>query len=92
VTYGVPWTYDLKPRWVLKELFVSEGVRSSGIGNKLFEAVTAAAAERGATRIDWTVLPQNERAKAFYRARGGKPDAAWENWTLALSSGAVVGQ
>ncbi|WP_146747535.1 GNAT family N-acetyltransferase [Halomonas elongata] len=36
VYYIVPWTYDLKPVLVLKELFVSKGFRGLGVGGEAF--------------------------------------------------------
>ncbi len=45
VVYQIPYTYHLKPNLVLKELYVSEGSRGCGVGNALFSAVKARAAE-----------------------------------------------
>lgn len=33
-------------------------------------------------------LPDNARAKAFYRRFGGAPDTAWERWILPLEAAA----
>lgn len=87
VHYAIPWTYDLKPTVVLKELFVEDGARSSGAGAALIAALKRHAAAIGAPRINWTVLAANEPAKRFYRRQGGSPDEVWEPWTMATSSG-----
>lgn len=87
VHYAIPWTYDLKPTVVLKELFVEDGARSSGAGAALIAALKRHAAAIGAPRINWTVLAGNEPAKRFYRRQGGSPDEIWEPWTMATSSG-----
>lgn len=87
VHYAIPWTYDLKPTVVLKELFVEDGARSSGAGAALIAALKRHAAAIGAPRINWTVLAGNEPAKRFYRRQGGSPDEVWEPWTMATSSG-----
>ncbi|NRP19621.1 hypothetical protein LPJGGPFB_02878 [Ensifer adhaerens] len=87
VHYAIPWTYDLKPTVVLKELFVEDGARSSGAGAALIAALKRHAAAIGAPRINWTVLAGNEPAKRFYRRQGGSPDELWEPWTMATSSG-----
>jgi GNAT superfamily N-acetyltransferase len=84
VHYVVPWTYDLKPTVVLKELFVEEGARSSGAGAALVAALKRHATAIGAPRVNWTVLAGNEPAKRFYRRQGGAPDDLWEPWTLAV--------
>lgn len=82
VTYVIPWTYDLTPTLVLKELYITEGSRKTGIGQQLMSAVARLALEIGAHRIHWTVLPSNDPAKDFYRTLGGRPDSAWEPWKL----------
>ncbi len=87
VHYAIPWTYDLKPTVVLKELFVEDGARSSGAGAALIAALKRHAAAIGAPRINWTVLAGNEPAKRFYRRQGGSADEIWEPWTMATSSG-----
>lgn len=84
VHYVIPWTYDLKPTVVLKELFVEEGARSSGAGAALIAALRHHAAAIGAPRIHWTVLAGNEPAKRFYRRNGGSPDEVWQPWTMAV--------
>jgi GNAT superfamily N-acetyltransferase len=73
-----------RPTWVLKELFVAEDGRGRQVGTALMEAVIAQARARGCGRLQWLVLPRNERAKQFYRRFGGKVDADWESWVLPL--------
>lgn len=86
VHYIIPWTYDLKPTLVLKELFVDETARSSGAGAALIDALKRHAAAIGAPRINWTVLATNENAKRFYRREGAAPDAIWEPWTMPVEA------
>lgn len=82
VHYLIPWTYDLRPTLVLKELFVAEAARGAGVGHGLMEAVTGEARRIGAPRIDWLVLAGNEAAAAFYRGLGGRQDDTWLRWRL----------
>jgi len=84
VTYCIPWTFDLRPTLVLKELYVDANTRSGGVGKALMNAVIAQARDLGAGQIKWTVLPQNHAAQAFYQSLGAQADRAWENWQLAL--------
>lgn len=84
VTYVLTWTYTLKPRVVLKELFVKESKRSGGAGRALMKRVQMHARELGAEHIAWTVMHGNRNAEAFYRRLGGQPDAKWENWLMAI--------
>lgn len=85
VHYRIPWTFDLRPVVVLKELFVAEAFRGQRVGNMLFTHLQAHAAEIGASALRWTVLPDNAAAKRFYAAHGAAPDAAWEHWTLPIT-------
>lgn len=84
VHYRIPWTYDLKPVVVLKELFVAEAFRGQGVGQALFGHLRAHAAATGASALRWTVLPDNMAAKRFYTEQGGTRDMNWEHWTLPL--------
>ncbi|MBA2673881.1 GNAT family N-acetyltransferase [Ramlibacter sp.] len=80
VTYEIPFTYDLRPTLVLKELYVEEAARGCGAGEALMRRVFAHAGDRGAARLQWDVLPGNEAAKRFYRRLGGSPVTDWERW------------
>ena len=82
VHYVIPWTYDMRPTLVLKELFVAEDARGSGVGQGLMNAVIDEARRIGAPRIDWLVLAGNEAAMAFYRGLGGRQDDTWLRWRL----------
>jgi GNAT superfamily N-acetyltransferase len=84
VVLEIPFTFDLRPTWVLKELFVEDDCRGRQVGTALVEAVIAHARVRGCGRLQWLVLPGNERAKQFYRRFGGNIDSEWESWVLAL--------
>lgn len=84
VTYTIPWTYDLKPVLVLKELFVAEDARGKGIGKALFQHVLKHGGQCGASRLKWTVLTTNHQAKVFYRGLGGTQDNIWESWHLPV--------
>jgi GNAT superfamily N-acetyltransferase len=84
VHYQIPWTFDLKPTVILKELFVAEDARGRGVGHALFDRLRAHAVEIGAARVSWTVLADNDPAKRFYEGVGGAPDSIWEPWTMVL--------
>lgn len=82
VTYVIPWTFDLRPTLVMKELFVRDEARGQQVGAALLRAVAARAAEIDAPRVIWTVLSENRRAQAFYRSHGAEHDSDWQNWHL----------
>ncbi len=88
VTYTIPWTYDLLPTLVMKELFVKPAFRGTGVGVMLIQQVIRQAKEMGAPRIRWTVLHDNAAAAAFYQNMGAEHDQQWHNWGIDF---AVVG-
>ncbi len=87
VTYTIPWTYDLRPVLVLKELYISSAYRGRGIGSALMAAVIGEARAIGASKVQWTVLSGNEAAGQFYKQHGGARDSRWDLWSLPLSHG-----
>lgn len=82
VTYLIPWTYDLRPTVVLKELVVAERARGAGVGAALLGEVARYALACGAPRVLWAVLHANQDAQRFYRRCGAKADELWQNWSL----------
>ena len=84
--YVIPYTFDLRPTVVLKELFIDEAARGRNFGHGLMNAVIEHARSLNARLIRWQVLPDNEPAKRFYRQHGAAMDADWENWFIDLST------
>ncbi len=84
VVYVIPFTFDLAPTLVLKELFVAHVARSGGVGAGLMNAVINHARIEGCRLLKWEVLRSNKPAKQFYAQLGGMHDIAWENWILRL--------
>lgn len=80
--YLIPFTYHLKPKMILKELFVSEAARGLSLGGLLFEAMKNQAQANDCCLIEWTVLPENAQAQSFYQKHGGGHDAKWQIWNL----------
>lgn len=77
VVLAIPFTFDLRPTLLLKELYVREGHRRAGLGQALMQGVALLAQRKGAGRLKWDVLRGNARAQAFYTRLGGKPDDKW---------------
>ena len=65
VHYLIPWTYDLKPVVVLKELYVAEAARGMSVGHALVERLRDHATSIGASAIKWTVLKSNHAGEGF---------------------------
>ena len=82
--YEIPFTYDKRPTLALKEMFALPKARGTGAASGVMQAVIDKAKSIGAGRINWLVLPGNDRAKAFYTKHGGKHDTDWENWHVTL--------
>jgi GNAT superfamily N-acetyltransferase len=89
VAYTIPFTFDLRPTVVLKELFVEEQARSAQQGSLLFAAVVQFSRLINARLLRWQVLPSNASAKHFYDSRGGKFESGWESWILDLESASL---
>ena len=84
VTYPILWTYTLRPKLVLKELYVVDTARNMGVGKALMASVIEHCRSLGATELIWTVMTGNIAAEDFYRSLGAFPDSKWKNWTLSL--------
>jgi GNAT superfamily N-acetyltransferase len=84
VVYVIPFTFDLRPTVVLKELFIGESARGRNFGQQLMNAIVEHARSMNARMIRWQVLPSNDPAKQFYRQQGAATDDDWENWYIEL--------
>ena len=82
VFYTLPFTYDLKPWFYLKELFVSNKHRSLGLGNALMSELITTSKRRGVSKIRWEVLKTNLSAIEFYQCFGSQSEAEWSLYSL----------
>lgn len=57
----------------LKELYVAGAYRRTGVGKMLMDELSAIAARRGLSRVEWTTDTSNQGAQAFYKGLGAKP-------------------
>ncbi len=57
----------------LKELYVADAYRRTGVGAQLMDGLYDIARRRGLSRVEWTTDTSNEGAQAFYEALGAKP-------------------
>lgn len=77
LTLSIPFTYDLRPTVVLKELYVNAQYRSAGLGERLLKDVANWALYSGAGRLKWDVLAGNGLAEQFYQRHGGRRVDKW---------------
>ncbi len=95
VYYYLPFTYDLTPWVMIKELFVKGECRSRGVAKSLMAALAKNCVEQGSQKIRWDVLSSNIKAKRFYESLGAESSELWEFYSMggkaiaALSSGEV---
>lgn len=75
-------TFLGRPGIWLEDLFVVPEARGLGIGKALLRRVAELARERGAGRLEWTVLDWNEPAISFYRSLGAVPMDEWTTYRL----------
>ncbi|MGH7985739.1 MAG: GNAT family N-acetyltransferase [Candidatus Binataceae bacterium] len=66
----------------LEDIFVPEKHRRHGAGAALMRKLAEITAERGWSRIDWSVLNWNRPAQNFYRALGARANDGWTTWRL----------
>ncbi|UUY07229.1 GNAT family N-acetyltransferase [Pseudomonas sp. J452] len=79
----IPFTYDLRPTCLLKELYLQPEQREQGLGWQLLSGVASWAIDQGAGRMKWDVLVGNSRAERFYQRLGGRPVSKWRAYEMA---------
>lgn len=77
VAQSIAFTYDLRPSVRLKELYVVEAQRGSGVGKRLMQHVARWAQAQNAGRLLWDVLAGNDAAERFYARLGGQRAMKW---------------
>ncbi|HEY9771820.1 MAG TPA: GNAT family N-acetyltransferase [Coleofasciculaceae cyanobacterium] len=70
-------TFLTKPGIYLEDLFVLPEYRRRGIGKAMLAYLGKLALDRGAGRLEWSVLDWNESAIAFYQSMGAKVLPDW---------------
>ena len=86
VYYFVPFTYRAKPNIVMKELYVADGQRSKGVGERLMKAVAREAERTGCGMIKWWVAKWNDRGIQFYERLGARIDPDWHEFQMSEKS------
>lgn len=84
--YTPPPVYTTPGEVYINELYVQQGARRQGLGQRLAEAVTAWADSLEAERLRLGVLTVNETGRAFWQDLGAKPLSETLTITLGASS------
>jgi len=66
----------------LEDLFVQPQHRGKGLGRELLRTLAAVCAERGYSRLEWSVLDWNTPSIDFYEAAGALPMDGWTVFRL----------
>jgi len=82
-------TFLTQPGIYLEDLFVLPGYRRQGIGTALLRAVAKIATQRGAGRLEWSVLEWNDSAMMFYETMGA---TVLPDWRICRVSGDKISQ
>jgi GNAT superfamily N-acetyltransferase len=78
-------TFLTRPGLYLEDLYVRESERGHGVGKALLERVMGLARERGAGRLEWSVLDWNANAIAFYEKMGATVLPDWRICRVTFS-------
>lgn len=70
-------TFNARKSLYLEDIFVTEKLRSSGVGKKFFQKLFSVAKQNKCKRMEWCVLNWNKRAIKFYNKLGAKPLDEW---------------
>jgi len=76
---------SLARAWVLNDLFVDPGARSSGVGRALLRAITADATNAGAVYVALETAQENFRAQGLYEAEGFVAETGSRHYSLRTS-------
>ncbi|MGH7158180.1 MAG: GNAT family N-acetyltransferase [Candidatus Saccharimonadales bacterium] len=88
--YSFLWpAADLTQSLYLKELYVSEVDRRSGVGKLLMDELVKIAKETGCGRVEWTADRDNPLAVAFYERHGYLVNEGKMLYRLTVSSTGV---
>lgn len=68
----------------LKELYVTETHRKTGVGKQLMQAIFAVAVERQCSRVEWATDQFNINAQEFYAFLGHRPHQGKVNYRVEL--------
>jgi GNAT superfamily N-acetyltransferase len=85
------WNYSTfltKPGIYLEDIFVLPEYRRRGIGKALLTRLAKEAIERGAGRLEWSVLDWNQPAIDFYEGMGA---TVLPDWRICRVTGDALG-
>ncbi|TPV52889.1 GNAT family N-acetyltransferase [Aestuariibacter sp. GS-14] len=85
VYFFQPFTYDLTPWLIVKELYVAAAYRGHCAGQALMLEAKRIGKAQGSSRMKWEVLTHNQAARQFYTQLGARVEDDWRTMSLSLS-------
>jgi ribosomal protein S18 acetylase RimI-like enzyme len=83
--YPVFSSLQMKPAWVLNDLFVAPAYRGRHLSRRLMDAARTLAAETGAAYLTLETARDNTTAQRLYESLGYKADQAFLHYELDVS-------
>lgn len=77
---------NMRPRWVLYDLFVAPTARKLGVGRALMERATQLAKETGAVYLELDTARTNTNAQALYESLGYERDELFYHYVLEVDT------
>lgn len=77
---------ELKPAWLLSDLYVDETIRCRGVGEALMQAARRHAEASGACGLQLETAISNHQAQRLYERLGYRRDTVFHTYWLALGS------
>jgi GNAT superfamily N-acetyltransferase len=76
-SYSYLWpAVDLTRSLYLKELYVADAARHTGVGKRLMRNLVETALKRNCSRVEWTTDNGNAVARVFYETLGFTPSSS----------------
>lgn len=90
LTFGFEFADDCPSVWIA-ELYVDEGWRRHGIARRLMARAARHAVDIGAEHLQWSTVPENPGAHAFYAKLGACADKNPHFYLQEPALGALAG-
>ena len=90
VFYMVPFTFRARPTLYVKELYVADSSRNTGVGDALMRAASAESVRRNCGLMKWQVARWNTHAQRFYERLGASADPEWVDYSLSIEACAAL--
>lgn len=84
VYFFQPFTFDLTPWLIVKELYIDSAFRGHGLGEALMLEAKRVCKAAGGSKMKWEVLTENLPAMKFYKKLGAVCSEDWRTMSLPV--------